>query len=171
MRLHVFNRYTYTLETLIQAGRMRIPIQSVPIRTNAFLRESRLMSSMRSYVQRSFMTILRSFITYEPMRFFLTPAFIFFATSVVISMRYLIFYLNGEGSGHIQSLLLAIMLAVMGAATFIVGFMADLIRVNRRLLEDLDFRTKQIQLEMEQQQEGKHTPVYNRAYLTYKKEI
>lgn len=171
MRLHVFNRYTYTLETLIQAGRMRIPILSVPIRTNAFLRESRLMSSMRSYIQRSFMTILRSFITYEPMRFFLVPAILFFTMAAGLGLRYLLFYFNGEGGGHIQSLLLAIMLAVMGAATFIVGFMADLIRVNRRLLEDLDFRTKQIQLEMGQQLAGKHTPVYNRAYLTYKKEV
>lgn len=169
MRLHVFNQYTYTLETIVQAGRMHIPIMSVPIRTNAFLRESRLMKSMRSYVQRSLMTIVRSYMTYEPLKFFLIPGTVFFLTALAIGVRYLVFYFNGEGAGHIQSLLLAIMLAVMGTATFIVGFLADLIRVNRRLLEDLDFRTKQLQAEMKQQLNGKQ-PVYNRAYLVYKKE-
>ena len=169
MRLHVFNQYTYTLETIVQAGRMHIPIVSVPIRTNAFLRESRLMKSMRSYVQRSLMTIVRSYMTYEPLKFFLIPGAVFFVTALAIGIRYLIFYFNGEGAGHIQSLLFAIMLAVMGTATFIIGFLADLIRVNRRLLEDLDFRTKQLQVDMKQQLNGKQ-PVYNRAYLVYKKE-
>lgn len=169
MRLHVFNQYTYTLETVIQAGRMHIPTLSVPIRTNAFLRESRLMTSMRSYVQRSLLTIVRSFMTYEPLKFFLIPGMVAFVAAAAIGIRYLVFYFNGEGDGHVQSLLLAIMLAVIGTATFIVGFLADLIRVNRQLLEDLDYRTKQIHLEVKQQLKGKQ-PIYHRAYLVYKKE-
>ncbi|MEE4194721.1 MAG: glycosyltransferase family 2 protein [Anaerolineae bacterium] len=168
MRLHVFNEYTYTLETVIQAGRMKIPTLSIPIRTNGYLRESRLMKSMRSYVQRSLMTIIRSYMTYEPLKFFLIPGAAFFLTAAALGVRYLVFYFAGEGAGHIQSLLLAIMLAVIGAATFIIGFLADLIRVNRQLLEHLDFRTQQLQLDMKQQINGKQ-PIYNHAYLVYKK--
>lgn len=168
MRLHVFNQYTYTLETVIQAGRMYIPTISVPIRTNAFLRESRLMSSMGSYVKRSLLTILRSYMTYEPLKFFLIPGIASLTAAFVIGVRFLFFYFQGQGSGHVQSLLLAIMLAVIGTSTFIVGFLADLIRVNRQLLEDLDYRTKQIHLEVKQQLQGKQ-PVYNRAYLVYKR--
>jgi glycosyltransferase involved in cell wall biosynthesis len=168
MRLHVFNQYTYTLETVIQAGRMRIPIQSVDIRTNGFLRESRLISSVSRYLQRSFVTILRSFSTYEPLRFFLTPAMILTLAAVIIGTRYLTFYFQGTGAGHVQSLILAVILAVVSAALFIVGFVADLISVNRRLLEDIDVRLKMLQLQQAADSSA-HTPVFNHAYLTYQK--
>lgn len=169
MRLHVFNRYTYTLETIIQAGRMSIPTLCVPIRTNKDLRPSRLISSVPNYLRRSFSTIIRSFITYEPLRFFLVPAVVLFFATAALGIRYLLFFLAGEGAGHVQSLLLALGLFTLGSSLFIVGFLADLIAVNRKLLEGMDYRLKELEARLEEQSTtpSAHPRVFNRAYLTY----
>jgi hypothetical protein len=168
MRLHVFNRYTYTLETIIQAGRLRIPTVCVPIRTNRDLRPSRLISSVPSYLRKSFSTILRSFMTYEPLRFFIYPALALFAVIAVIAVRYLYFYIIGEGAGHVQSLLLALGLFILAVSSVIVGFLADLIAVNRKLLEGIDYRLREIEAQQRRgAEQAAHTPVFSRAYLTY----
>lgn len=169
MRLHVFNRYTYTLETIIQAGRMHIPTLCVPIRTNKDLRPSRLISSVPNYLRRSFSTIIRSFITYEPLRFFLVPAVVLFVATAVLGIRYLLFFLAGKGAGHVQSLLLALGLFTLGSSLFIVGFLADLIAVNRKLLEGMDYRLKELEARLDEQSAAPsaHPRVFNRAYLTY----
>ncbi len=142
LRLHVFNKYTYTIETIIQAGQSGIAAQCVPVRTNAFLRPSRLISNIPDYLKRSFSTILRSFMTYKPLTFFLTPGLACLALAGVIGIRYLYFFFQGQGAGHIQSLLLGIMLFTLGVAGIIVGLLSDLIAVNRELLEDLHYRVR-----------------------------
>jgi glycosyltransferase involved in cell wall biosynthesis len=167
--LHVFNRYTYTIETVIQAGRMNLPTISVPIRTNQDLRSSRLISSIPTYLQRSFATIIRSFMTYEPLRFFVAPGLFLFLCTFIIGLRFLYFFYIGDGAGHIQSLLFSIVLFILGAVLVIVGLMGDLISVNRKLLEDLDYRLKQTQSLLEESllSTSLHQKVFSRAYLTY----
>ncbi|HEX6142623.1 MAG TPA: glycosyltransferase family 2 protein [Geminicoccaceae bacterium] len=136
-RLHVHGEYTYTLETIIAAGHSRLGVASVPVRTNPDLRPSRLVRSMPSYVLRSAITILRSFATYRPLRFFLGLGLLAFAAGFAFAVRYLGFALAGEGDGHVQSVILATMLMTLGAVTVLIGILADLIAVNRKLLEKL----------------------------------
>lgn len=171
MRLHVFNRYTYTVETIIQAGHLNIPILCVPVRTNKDMRPSRLISSISRYLRRSSSTIIRSFLTYDPMRFFLAPAGVLLGITAVIGFRYLYYFLIGEGRGHVQSLILALAIFILGTSLLIVGLLSDLIAVNRQLLEGIDYRLRN--LEIAQASQGNiqsNIQVFNRAYLTYKKE-
>ncbi len=168
MRLHVFNRYTYTIETIIQAGHMNIPILCVPIRTNDEMRPSRLISSVLKYLQRSSSTIIRSFITYDPLRFFLIPSGVLLITTFVIGVRYLYFKAIGEGAGHVQSLILALAIFVLGTSLLIVGLLADLIAVNRQLLENIDYRLRNLELKADEEKDQEKR-VFNRAYLTYRK--
>ncbi len=142
MKLHVFNEYTYTIETIIQAGQKGMAIMSVPIRTNKELRPSRLVKSLTGYMNRQLLTMLRIFITYKPFRFFATQGLILFVAGFLISLRFIYFYVSGDGSGHIQSLILSALLMGMGLFLTIVGLLADLISVNRKLLEGLDWRLK-----------------------------
>ena len=135
-KLMVFNEYTYTLETIIQAGQKNISIRSVPVGTNRDLRPSRLVQSIASYVARSFMTIIRIFVVYRPFRFFMTIGTALFVAGLAIGIRYLYFFFAGEGGGHVQSLILASVLLGMGFQTMLIAFVADLLAANRRLLEE-----------------------------------
>ncbi len=145
MRLNVTNEYTYTLETIIQAGRNRVAMTSVPIRTNAELRPSRLFSSMLGYVKRSSLTILRAFMMYRPLKFFLTIGSIFILIGVIIGIRFLVFLAGGAGAGHIQSLILASMLIVIGVQTAVIGLLSDVISANRKILEDVQYRIRRME--------------------------
>lgn len=140
MQLHVFNEYTYTLETLIQAGHKRIAVMSVPIRTNEQLRPSRLISSIPRYIFRSGLTMVRIFMTYQPFSFFVIPGLVGFFAGVLISLRFLYLYLTSGGDGHVQSLILATMLMSLGGFLTVTGLIADLISVNRKLLEGVESR-------------------------------
>ncbi len=142
MQLNVFNEYTYTLETIIQAGQKNIVIVSVPIRTNPFLRPSRLMSSIPSYIKKSIVTIVRIFVVYKPFRFFLSIGLVFLLCGVLTGVRFLYYYLTGDGTGHIQSLIFASIMIGIGFQIVMVAFLADLLSVNRRLLEDIQYRLK-----------------------------
>jgi glycosyltransferase involved in cell wall biosynthesis len=140
MRLYVFNSYTYTLETIIQAGRLNIPIISVPIRVNPMTRPSRLMRSIPSYISRSVTTILRISILYRPLRFFATCAVLMAIPGILAIARFLYFYAIGAGGGHVQSLVLASAL-LAGATVFgIGGILADLVEANRVLLQEMRYR-------------------------------
>ena len=146
LRLNVFNQYTYTLETIIQAGQKNMAIVSVPIRTNAFLRPSRLMKSMRSYIQRSIFTIVRIFITYRPLRFFTWVGAIAFTLGFLLGVRWLILLaVEGPGRTHLPSLILAAILILIGVQLWIFGVVADVIAVNRKLLEDIQLRVKRLE--------------------------
>ncbi len=135
MRLNVFNPYTYTLETIIQAGQSNLRVRSVPIRTNEDLRPSRLVKSISSYVRRSLVTIFRVFVTYRPLFFFFWVATLLALPGLLLGARFVYYYLNGEGTGHVQSLILASLLLTLGALTGLCGLLADLIATNRKLQE------------------------------------
>ena len=144
MRLNVFNDYTYTLETVIQSGQKNMAIVSIPIRTNELIRPSRLMRSIPSYIYKSFSTIIRIFIVYKPFRFFMSIGLVLFSIGVLVGCRFLYFYLNGDEEGHLQSLILGSILLGIGFQTILVAFLSDLLSVNRRLLEDVQYRIKRI---------------------------
>jgi glycosyltransferase involved in cell wall biosynthesis len=145
LRLNVFNEYTYTLETIIQAGQKGIAITSVPIRTNGFLRPSRLMKSMRAYIQRSILTIVRIFIVYKPLRFFLWVGSVPFLTGFLIGVRWLVLYTQDPTRARVPSLILAAILILIGVQLWIFGVVADVIAVNRKLLEDIQLRVKRVE--------------------------
>ena len=140
MQLNVFSAYTYTLETIVQAGRKRIPITWVPIKTNPPLRPSRLISSLPHYVALSVLTILRIFITYKPARFFGILSLIALVPGLISIARFLVLFWLGQGEGHVQSLVLGASLVGLSALLLIAGLIADLIATNRRLLEDIRVR-------------------------------
>ena len=144
LRMNVTNEYTYTLETIIQAGKERIAMDSVPIRTNGELRPSRLFHSMRGYVQRSAGTIIRSYIFYKPLKTFFIVGIIPFMIGFMIGLRFMYFYYVGESSGHIQSLILGCSLMLMGFITIAMGFQADILAAMRRLLEETQTRVRKI---------------------------
>jgi glycosyltransferase involved in cell wall biosynthesis len=148
MRLHVFNDYTYTLETIIQAGQKNMAIVSVPIRVNEELRPSRLVKSIPTYVRKSLLTIVRIFMTYRPFRFFAVPGMAIAAIGILIGVRFLVFFFSGSGEGHVQSLILAALLISTGFFMVVVGLLADLIAVNRKLLEEIDWRTRKVEEKM-----------------------
>jgi glycosyltransferase involved in cell wall biosynthesis len=141
--LNVFSDYTYTLETIIQAGQKGMAITSVPIRTNQDLRKSRLIKSIPSYVTRSVSTILRIFVVYKPFAFFVFLGAVLFALGTFIGLRFLYLYFTVGGAGHIQSLILASILIGIGFQTIMVAFMADLLAVNRKLLEELQYKSRE----------------------------
>lgn len=146
MRLNVFDDYTYTLETIIQAGRKNMAITSVPVRTNPAMRPSRLIANIPDYVRRSLFTIVRIFMTYRPFRFFAGIGTIFIAIGLVPALRFLYFYLvTPHGAGHIQSLIFSVLCLGTGMALIVVGLLADLIGVNRMLLEDIRWRLREME--------------------------
>lgn len=138
-RLMVFNDYTYTLETIIQAGQKNMAITSIPVRVNKDLRPSRLVKSIPLYIKQGVVTIIRIFIIYRPFRFFASIGLVLFGSGFLIGLRFLWHYLHGHGGGHIQSLILAGALLLMGFQTFLVAFLADLLAANRRLTEELRY--------------------------------
>ncbi len=147
-RLNVLSSYSYTLETLIQAGAQRMAIASVPISTNPQLRESRLFRSVGQYVQRSAATMLRSYATYQPLKVFLGAGGVLAALGLVGVARFLYFFAAGSGSGHVQSLVLSGVLLVVGFQVALIGLLADLIAANRRLAEDTLFRLRRIESDL-----------------------
>lgn len=152
MRLNVTNEYTYTLETIIQAGRTRMAMESVPIRTNPELRKSRLFSSMFGYVKRSMVTIVRSFMMYKPLRFFLGIGSVLFLCGALLGVRFLFYYAAGSGNGHVQSLILASILMLMGFQTGVIGLLADIIAANRKILEDVQYHARKLDYDREKEE-------------------
>lgn len=155
MHMNVVNEYTYTLETIVQAGRNRMAITSVPIRTNPELRSSRLFNSMASYVKRSMMTILRAFMMYRPMLCFTLVGAVPFLVGLGIGIRFLVFYFTTGGSGHVQSLILACTLMILGFMTCIIGLQADVIAANRKILEDVQYHLRRLEYDILNQEQKK----------------
>lgn len=145
MRINVINDYTYTLETIVQAGRNKMAIVSVPIRTNPELRKSRLFHSMFGYIKKSVLTIFRALMMYKPLYCFTLVASVPSVIGVLIGIRFLIYYFTGRGNGHTQSLLLACTLIIIGFITFVIGMLADVISANRKILEDIQYHTKRME--------------------------
>lgn len=144
MRLNVINEYTYTLETIVQAGRQKMAVTSVPIRTNAELRPSRLFSSMFGYVKKSMLTIGRALMMYKPLYCFAWIAVVFGIAGIAVGGRFLVYYIAGNGAGHIQSLILASMLVIIAVLCGMIGLLADVISANRKLLEEIQFELRRM---------------------------
>jgi glycosyltransferase involved in cell wall biosynthesis len=151
MQLNVFNEYTYTLETIIQAGQKGMAITSVPIRTNDYLRPSRLVKSIPAYVQRSILTIVRIFMTYRPLQFFMTLGSVPLSLGLILCLRWLTLYLGIFGDNpekaRVPSLVFAAILILVGFQLWMFGLVADLLSVNRKLLEDVQLRLRRAEID------------------------
>jgi len=146
LRLNVYTRFTYTLETIIQAGKKHIPIGHVRISTNPERRPSRLFSSIGTYLRRSISTMIRIYALYEPLRVFWRLGGLCLLGGTVIGVRFLFDYFDDGGAGHIQSLILAAVLVIVGFQTMLIGLVADLIGSSRALVEDTLVRVREIEL-------------------------
>ncbi|MBN2085219.1 MAG: glycosyltransferase family 2 protein [Anaerolineales bacterium] len=147
LRTLVMSGYSYTLETLIQAGARGEAVAFVPVRTNPPVRPSRLANGILQYLSFSGATLLRSFVMYRPLRVFSILGSLFLLAGLALSVRYLYFAASGFGAGHIQSVILAAVLLIVGVVVFCIGLVADLIGFNRRILEENLFRTRRMELE------------------------
>ena len=142
MRINVMNDYTYTLETIVQAGREKMAVTSVPVRTNQELRPSRLFNSTGGYVKKSMLTIIRAYMLYKPLKCFTYLAVMPIVTGLLIGFRFLYCMAIGQSGGHVQSLILACTLIIMGFLTFMIGLLADMIAANRKMLHDIQYHTR-----------------------------
>jgi glycosyltransferase involved in cell wall biosynthesis len=152
LRLTVLSDYSYTLETLIQAGARRMAVAYVPVRTNPQTRRSRLMRSLPSFVVLSIVSILRFYTMYRPLRVFMTMGGMLIASGVVLGLRFLYFFLQTRGAGHIQSLILAAILTIVGFQVCLIGLIADLVRMNRKMMEETLYRVRRMELESRDQE-------------------
>ncbi len=147
LRLTVLGDYSHTLETLIQARARNLTVIYVPVRTKPDLRESRLIRSIPHYLAQSTVTIIRSYAMYQPMRIFLLLGSLMILAGLVPAIRFLYYYLlGGGGTGHIQSLILAAVLLIVGFQVLLIGLLADLIGFNRKLMEDVLYRLRKLEL-------------------------
>ena len=147
MRTLVLNQYSYTLETLIQAGSKRMAVLYVPVRTNPQTRPSRLIKNTPHYLFQSGSTILRAYTMYRPLRVFSIISGLLILGGTFLGLRYLYFYLSGQGAGHVQSVILAAVLLIIGFQTLLIGLVADLIGFNRIILEEIIYRLRKIELD------------------------
>ncbi len=146
LRLTIVSEFSYTLESIIQAGKKRMAIAHVPIATNPRLRESRLFASAWGYVKVSAATIVRIYAMYEPLKVLSSIGGVVFLAGLAISVRFLYFYFTGTGLGHLQSLILSAVLLIVGFQVVLIGLVADVISGNRKLIEDLLFRVRGMEL-------------------------
>ena len=142
MRINVINEYTYTLETIIQAGMKKVPIMSVPIKTNPQTRQSRLFKNMWSYIFRSANVIIRSMMMYRPFRFFISIGVVIAVIGLAFVVRYIVIAIIDTSEGHIQSLVLSAMMIMVGMQFVVSGLQADNISANRKILEDIQYKIR-----------------------------
>ena len=146
LQMQVISKFTYTLETIIQAGKVLVAVDHVPIRTNEKTRESRLFPSMSSYVRRNAVSIFRVDALYEPLRVFMIAAGIVAVPAAVIWVRFLWFFFNGEGSGHVQSLILGSTLMIIAVQFVALGVIADVLAASRTLQQRTLERVRRVEL-------------------------
>lgn len=142
LRLTVLSEYTYTLETLIQAGARGMAVTFVPIRTNPQTRKSRLIRNIPSFLAIQTVTIVRFYTMYRPLRVFMTAGGVLVALALALGLRFLYFYTVGRGAGHVQSLILAAILAIVGFQVGLIGLIADAVSMNRKMMEEVMYRTR-----------------------------
>ena len=142
MRLNVLSDYSYTLETIIDAGNRKVAIQNVPVQTNAKTRDSRLAKSMSSYVVLSSATIIRNYVARNSFKVFLRLSMFFFVLGLIPAVRYMVFFFSGSRSGHVQSLILASILITVSVVLFVFAFLSDMISQNRKIMDELLYRVK-----------------------------
>lgn len=146
LNINIVSPYTYTLETIIQAGKKHMAIVDVSIGTNRKLRESRLFSSISKYIERSITTIIRMYTMYQPLKVFFYVGGTIFGLGVLLGLRFVYYFFTTSHAGHIQSLILAAVLMIIGFQMLMLGLIGDIISSNRRLIEDVLYRTKKLEL-------------------------
>ena len=151
MQINVVSAYSYTVETIIQAGNKKLRIASVPVGTNPKTRESRLMKSIPRFIAQQISTMVRMYTMFKPLRTFFIIGMISIIGALIPSVRFLIFYLAGEGGGHIQSLILAAILFLVGFQVIIVGLLGDVISFNRKLIEEILLRVRRMEMDGEEE--------------------
>ena len=147
MQTNIVSDFSYTIETIIQGSNKRMVIANVPVGTNPMTRESRLSNSTSRFIARSMATMIRSFTMYRPLRVFLYIGLLLILGGLIPSVRFLIYYIAGQSDGHIQSLILAAVLFITGFQVLMIGLVADIISLNRRLIEETLYRVKRIELD------------------------
>jgi len=145
-KINVFDNFTYTMETILQANAKGLVISSIPIRVNEQKRNSRLFKNIFHYIIRSAITITRMFIVYRPFRFFAIISLLLLIAGGIIGGRFLLYYFSGDGNGHIQSLILSAVLLITGFQIGMIAIISDLLSINRKLLEDIQIRIKKLEL-------------------------
>jgi hypothetical protein len=148
IQVQVVSKYTYTLETIIQAGKMLVAVEHTPVRTNPKTRESRLFPSMWSYVRRNTISIFRIYALYEPLRVFMTAAAVVGLASFVIWARFVYFYIDGSGSGHVQSLILGAVLFIAAVQLAALGVVGDILAGSRVLQQRILERVRRVELQL-----------------------
>ncbi len=146
--MYIHSSFSYTIESLILAGLKRLRVANVAVTINKTQRSSRLYNSVFGYVSRTAITVVRTYLMYHPLSFFLSTAFLFLGAASVLGVRYLYFFMIGEGTGHVQSLILLTILSVTGFLCIVLGLLGDVIAANRRLLEDIRRRMREKYLDM-----------------------
>lgn len=146
LRMTIVSDFSYTLESIIQAGKKRMAIAHVPVSTNHRTRKSRLFANVHTYIKASAATIVRVYAMYEPLKVFGSIGLVVFMAGLIVSARFVYFYLAGVGLGHVQSLILSAVLMIVGFQISLIGLLADVISGNRKLLEDLLYRVRLMEL-------------------------
>ncbi len=155
LRMTIVSEFSYTLESIIQAGKKRMAITHVPIRTNGRTRKSRLFKSVWAYIKASAATIVRIYAMYEPLKVFGSIGLVIFASGLVVSFRFLLYYFESAAAarGHLQSLILSAVLMIVGFQVALIGLLADVVSGNRKLLEDVLYRIRRLEVGSEQSEE------------------
>ena len=159
LRMTIVSEFSYTLESIIQAGRRRMTIAHVVVTTNLDTRDSRLFNSVASYVKKSAATIVRIYAMYEPLKIFSYTGLVIFLVGFTISARFLYYYSIGAGQGHLQSLILSAVLMIVGFQVLLIGLVADVISGNRKLIEELLYRVRSMELSNQPEKPVKKTIV------------
>ena len=150
LRTLIFSQYSYTLETLIQAGTRQMAVENVPVRTNPQTRPSRLMRSLPEYLAQSGLTILRTYALYRPLRVFLGLGGTMIALGLLLGLRFVYYFVTGGGAaGHVQSLILTAILVIVGFQVCLIGLIADLVGFNRKILEEMLYRVRRLELDQD----------------------
>jgi glycosyltransferase involved in cell wall biosynthesis len=158
LRMSIVSDYSYTLESIIQAGKRRMAIAHVPVRCNPKTRPSRLFDSMLSYIKNSGATIVRVYAMYEPLKVFTYIGLVVASAGAALSGRFMYYYVLGDGAGHVQSLILSAVLLIVGFQVGLIGLLADVISGNRRLIEDVLYRVRLMELDRLGAGPGKEAP-------------
>ena len=163
LRLSIVSEFSYTLESIILAGKKRIAVAHVPVATNPRLRESRLFGSTWTYLKASAATIVRIYAMYEPLKVFSFIGLVIFTAGFLISIRFLYYYVTGAGLGHLQSLILSAVLLIVGFQVGLIGLVADVISGNRKLIEDVLYRVKKLELDRHKERAAPADPGEGRS--------
>jgi glycosyltransferase involved in cell wall biosynthesis len=146
LKLNILSPFTYTVESIIAAGSRGLAVQTIDISTNPDLRKSRLFKSIPEYIGRSMATMLRVYTMYKPLKVFMTVGVVAFSAGMLLAIRFLYYFLTKSGDGHIQSLIFAAILMLLGFQTMLQGLLSDLIAANRRLIEETLIKVKRMEL-------------------------